>query len=408
MAISLIRSLTASVMRNVSALKRDAKRLQKHSQHVFGVEYSLKVCQHAMAVSRGFRSLGDVEHLAQRLGMDKSAPFWTIVARNDAHQNVLDALYRLNIEYTENGPLVFAGEQHHSMLPSLVLFLEQMSFKKLPGLIIVETEVSSIQDTLLFDAVRTLGVEEIFDGFRSVDLREKNLPVSISTEARWWVKAITDILPREVQTALQRCGWEDALAVSAYEKAKSRNQIRSSADFEPIPFCSVKEAAFQLLFGNSWPLWISEDAAWQTSEIGKLPPEIQAQNKHIIHELINELERRNFGLGLSCEHESRWRPYVIFFSRNDSASEVLAGAIRSYFSWRQDRDHRSPVLYISDGTKPYAPRFLGFGEHSAVVNGLEEVPSGDGPGEFYGYKNALKIVGGPDGLQYMGKRVTLE
>ena len=127
MAISLIRSLTASVVRNVSALKRDAKRLQKHSKLVFGTEYPLKVCQHAVSVSRGFRSLADVENLAQRLGLDKEAPFWTIVGRNDIHQDALNALYRLSLEYTENGPVVFLGEQTHSIVPALVLFIEQMS-----------------------------------------------------------------------------------------------------------------------------------------------------------------------------------------------------------------------------------------------------------------------------------------
>ncbi|NVZ72578.1 MULTISPECIES: hypothetical protein [Pseudomonas] len=407
MAISLIRSLTASVIRNVSALKRDAKRLQKHSQLVFGTEYPLKVCQHAVAVSRGFRSLADVENLAHRLGMDKEAPFWTILGRNDTHQDVLNALYRLNLEYTENGPVVFTGGQIHSVLPALVLFLEQMSLKKLPGLILVETEAPSIQDTFIFDGIKKLGVEEVLEGFRSLDLRDRNLPVSLSTEARWWAKAITDVLPKDLQTALQQSGWEAGLEVSAYENAKSRNQVHNSKDFEAIPFYSVKEAAFQLALGKSWPLWISEDAARQTSAIGACPPELHKESKDIVLDLIKALDSRNFGLGVSSEHESRWRPYVVLFSRNDPASEVLAGVVRSYFSWRQSRDQRSPVLYVSDGATPYAPRFLCFGEHTAVVNGLDSIPVGDGPGEFFGYKNALKVVGTPDGLQYMGKRVPL-
>ncbi|MBG5850537.1 hypothetical protein I5E88_30045 [Pseudomonas aeruginosa] len=130
MALSLIRSLTASASRNISALKRDAKRLQKNSFLVFGTEYPLKVCQNAVAVSRGFRSLADVDKLEQHIGMNRSAPFWVIRGRNDTHQGVLEALYCLDLEYTENGPVVFTGNPKHSILPALVLFLEQMSFKK--------------------------------------------------------------------------------------------------------------------------------------------------------------------------------------------------------------------------------------------------------------------------------------
>ncbi|RMS09601.1 hypothetical protein ALP71_200070 [Pseudomonas coronafaciens pv. garcae] len=405
MAISLIRALTASVTRNVSALKRDAKRLQKHSQLVFGTEYPLNVCQHAVAVARGFRSLADFENLTHRLGMNKEVPFWTIHGRSDTHQDVLDALYKLNLEYTENGPVVFTGKQIHSILPALVLFFEQMSLKKLPGLILVETEAPSIQDTFIFAGIQKLGVEEVLEGFRSLDLRDRNLPVSLSTDARWWAKAITDVLPKDVQATLQQSGWEAGLEISAYENAKSRCQVYNSKDFETIPFYSVKEAAFQLVLGKSWPLWISEDTAWRTSSIGVCPPELDKESKDIVLELIKVLDSRNFSLGVSSERESRWRPYIVIFSRNDPASEVLASVVRSYFSWRQSRDQRSPMLYVSDGTTPYAPRFIGFGDHTAVVNGLDSIPMGEGPGEFFGYKNALKVVGTSDGLQYMGKRV---
>ncbi|PIB41177.1 hypothetical protein AOA59_25235 [Pseudomonas sp. 2822-15] len=407
MAISLIRSLTASVVRNVSALKRDAKRLQKHSKLVFGTEYPLKVCQHAVSVSRGFRSLADVENLAQRLGLDKEAPFWTIVGRNDIHQDALNALYRLSLEYTENGPVVFLGEQTHSIVPALVLFIEQMSLRKLPGVILVETEASSIQDTLVLEAVEKLGYEEIFDGFRCLDLRDQNLPVSLSTEARCWVSAITDVLPKEVQKELLNTDWAMALEMSARESARSRNQIHQKIDFSTIPFYSVKEAAYQLVSSRSWPSWIGDDASQQARVIGECPPDLQKGSKESVLDLIRDLDNRSFELGISSEHESRWRPYVVLFSRHDPASEVLAGVVNSYFTWRPSRDERPPVLYVSDSTLPYAPGFLSFGGHTAVVNGLEKVPSGDGNGEFFGYKTALKVTGSPEGLQFMGKRVAL-
>lgn len=408
MAISLIRGLTASVIRNVSALKRDAKRLQKHSQLVFGTEYPLKVCQHAVAVSRGFRSLAEVENLAQRLGMDKDAPFWTIRSRNDVHQSVLGALYQLNLEYTENGPVVFTGEQEYSILPALVLFLEQMSLKKQPGLIIIETEAPTIQDTPLYEGIRKLEADNVLEGFRSLDLRDRNLPVALDTGARWWVRALTYVLPKHLETEIQSNGWAMALEVCAQENARSRRQVFGSEEFPAIPFYSVKEAANYLASGLSWPSWISEKASWQTSEIGARPPVLSEDARDAVFALIRSLDNRNFRLGVSSEHESLWRPYVVLFSRKDPSSEMLAGVIHSYFSGRQSRDQRSPILYLSDGPTPYAPRFLSFGEHTSVVNGLDTVPEGDGPGEFYGYKNALRAKGTAEGLQFMGRRVPFE
>jgi hypothetical protein len=64
-----------------------------------------------------------------------------------------------------------------------------------------------------------------------------------------------------------------------------------------------------------------------------------------------------------------------------------------------------PILYVSDGTPSYAPSFLSFGDHTAVVISLHGIPSGDQAGEFYGCKSAFKVIGSAQGLTYMGKRV---
>ncbi len=47
MSMSLSRLLTLQAVRNLTSLKRDAKRLQKKSQQVFGTAHSLAVCQQA-------------------------------------------------------------------------------------------------------------------------------------------------------------------------------------------------------------------------------------------------------------------------------------------------------------------------------------------------------------------------
>ena len=407
MAMSLIRSLTASVTRNVAGLKRDAKRLQKHSVDVFGTQYPLSTFQRAMAVARGFKSLEEVERLAARLGMDRDAPFYTIRGRNDAHEAVLDALYRLQLELTEGKPVVLLGEQKHAILPALVLFLEQMSFNKRPGLILLETEAASRQDTVLQGAIETLGVSEILDGFRTLDLRETNLPMALGTSARWWTQAMSDVLPRDLEKRIER--WLAALELSADAHARGRRQVFGSNEFPTIPFFSIEESSLVLAHGAGWPVWVRKDEGWQVSESGRTAPALQGAERDAVMGVIDALRARSFSHGTTGESESRWRPFVALFSRNDPASEVLAGVVHSYFYRRHegDRDRRAPILYVSDGATPYAPRCLSFGDSTAVVNGLSEIPSGDGPGEFYGYKHALKAVAGPAGLQFMGARLPM-
>ncbi|CAB3754711.1 hypothetical protein [Paraburkholderia humisilvae] len=410
MAISLIRSLTASVARNVSTLKRDAKRLQKHSKTVFGTAYPLSTCQKAVAVSRGFKSLADVESLARRLGLDRNAPWWTILSRNDAHQNTLSALYQLEIQLSESGPVVFTGKQADAILPALVLFFEEMSARQMPGLIMVDTEAAAVQDTPVFSAVEKLGMEEMFADFRSLDLRERNLPVALDTPSKWWVRSIISALPLELERKLQDNGWAQGLELSAHENARSRLQLFGTEDFAAIPFYSVKDAASYLVHGTAWPAWMSEESSFLASEIGRKPPLLEDEAKRRVMEVITELDRRNFKVGVMSLDESRRRPFIVLFSRHDPASEVLAGVVHSYYYWRQvhERERHSPILLVSDGATPYAPRLLTFGNHTAVVNGLDAIPSGDGPGEFYGYKNALNVVASANGLQFMGTRVPIE
>lgn len=412
MAISLIRSLSASVIRNVAGLKRDAKRLQKNSVDVFGTQYPLVTCQRALAVSRGFRSLEEVEKLGSRLGMDRDAPFYTIRSRNDAHESVLNALYRLDLEYAEGKPIVFLGEQRHAILPALVLFLEHMSFRKRPGLLLIETEAASCQDTVVQDAIQRLGVEDILDGFRTLDLRDRNLPLALSTEARCWAGAITSIVHPVAEERLGRNGWSKAFEAHSLADANGRRQIFGSSPFETIPFYSVAEgaraASKEFATKASRQRAAGGNADDTKSEDGGAGEDTDGRTLGHLMDVINELSRREFSVGTSAEHESRWRPYVALFSRFDPASEVLAGVLHSYFYWRNvnARAERQPVLYVSQ-SGAYAPRFLGFGDHTAVVNGLSEIPTGNGVGELYGYRNALRAVATEEGLQYMGTRVAI-
>ncbi|AME28660.1 hypothetical protein [Burkholderia sp. PAMC 26561] len=409
MALSLIRGLTTSVVRNFASLKRDAKRLQKHSQQVFGTSYPLTTCQHAIAVSRGFKSLADIERLGSRLGLERNAPFWTIQSRNDTHQEVLEAIYRLELEVSENGPVAMLGKQAHAILPALVLFFEEMSFKKMPGLLLIETGAQAVQDTLVATAIAQLGMEATFEGFRALDLRETALPVALDTGARYWVSALMYALPERIRKQLNSIGWDHDLELAAEANAVNRLQVFGPADFSTIPFYSIKSIASSVAGAAARPAWMEEGAGPFVAARQLSSDTSEALDRAL--ELIYALDARKFNVGVSAVHESSRRPYVALFSRDDPASVVLASVLHSFFSARyakpELRDRRPAILYVSDRAEPYAPECLQFGNHTVIVNGLKEVPSGTGAGEFYGYKDALKVRATPEGIQFMGTRVSV-
>lgn len=401
MALSLIRGLSASVFRNLASLKRDAKRLQKNSQQIFGAAYPLSTCQQAIAVSRGFKSFADIERLGARLGFTRNDPFWTIQSRGDTHQQVLEALYRLELEVSEMGPLVFLGEQGNAILPALVLFFEEMSHRKVPSLLLVETEAQSVQDTVVATAIGELGFDETFEGFRSLDLRETALPVSLHANARHWISSIVSALPKNFQQELTS-GWDQRAEQGALGDAEARNQLLGTGDYRTIPFYSVRTGvavANSALRRRSWRRGGDEISDGNVSQVAL----------DEVARLVDQLDAREFSAGVSVQHESLRRPYVALFSRDDPASVVLASVLHSLYSDRyakpELRDSHPVVLYVSDRGVPYAPSCLRFGNHTLVVNGLSQVPLGGGEGEFYGYKNALTVRATFEGLQFMGTRV---
>ncbi|WP_440778816.1 hypothetical protein [Pseudomonas syringae] len=395
MASSIFRSLTASILRNVSTLKRDAKRLQRKSTQVFGVEYPLGVCQQALAVSRGFISFADLQEASLRLGQDRRAPFWTIHGRTDSHQTMLEAIYQLEMDFTESGPIVFSGDQTVSAKPAAALFFERMSWIAKPGLILVETEASAFQDTALYTAVNDLGLNEILNGFRVLDLREKNLPVALSTSAACWARAVSSVLDEIEREVLSNAGWQSRLEQAGDEYGRPQIYNERNA-FNPISFFSFREEASRLQ-----PLKTLLGWRYETQE------EAADAAQASLSSIMTKLSSMKFSEGISCWHESLVRPYLVLFSRNNQASEILAGVVQSYFCTRPSRDEKPPILYFSDSLIPYLPKMITFGGHTAIVNGVNSIPIEGEPGYVFAYSQAMRVHCKAMDIQYMGSRAPI-
>lgn len=397
MASSIFRNLAASILRNVSTLKRDAKRLQKKSENVFGVEYPLGVCQQALAVSRGFTSFADLQSASLRLGQDRNQPFWTLHGRTDSHQAVLEAIFQLEIDFIESGPIVFSGDLSSSAKPAAALFFERMSCMAKPGLILVETEALTLQDTALHTAIVDLGLNEILNGFRILDLREKSLPVSLSTSTACWGRAISNALNEIEAEILRDAGWQSRLESTAVvARSGPPQRAKEQQTFDPISFFSLREAASRLK-----PLRTLLGWRYETQM------EAVDTTQSTLGRLMEELSRMKFSEGVNCWYESLARPYVVLFSRHNKASEVLAGVVQSYFCTRPSRDEKPPILYFSDSLPPYVPNMITFGGHTAIANGVTSVPVEGEPGYVFAYSQAIKANCSNSFIQYMGSRATI-
>jgi hypothetical protein len=359
-ASSLMRSLTASFRLNLTSVKAQARRIKRSSQDLFGQDLPLSTCQEVIARSHGFQHWSEAAKVLGRSGFDREAPPWILDGRSNSHEAILEALYGFGLELSETAPLVFLGSAEEAVRYPLVLLLESMSYRRVVG-----------------TAAAALGVTDLIGTFRTLDLREPNLPVSISTSARGWAEAFVGILPWRESENLRGQDW-----VHLVESEMNALGFRGTEDREDVDFSKMARVLNRVI--NARGLKVPET----------------------IRSTWNDLHNRRFGLGLIIAQESRRRPVVALFDRDDPSSVVLAGVLHSLFHERyiKGREYR-PILYASDGENSYAPSFLAFGTHTATVNGVREMPKGNDL--WMGYGTGLAVYATKDSLQFSGRRVTI-
>ncbi|WP_247351348.1 hypothetical protein [Ralstonia pseudosolanacearum] len=401
MATSLLRSLAASIRLNISTVQREAKRLHKASPEVFGQDYPLSTCQKAVARAKGFSSWEELRKVAARFGVDRTLPFWYVHSRNDYHEAIVEALFSVELDSSENGPVVFLGDAKEAAPVALTMLIEEMSRRRVPGLILIETDAQTVQDTDLQRAAAQLGLEETLSAFRTVDLRERNLQVAISASTRYWIESIVHLLPYEDKQALSESGWSRVVEVVADAFARNRGASEDGL----VDFYPVEQAIYAMGSARYYPSVLSDEQRNLLEMEDKSPPQIPKDIRDRIFNVAGELRERKFGVGWSLQHETKHRPLITLFSRDDLASVALAGAVHSLFYWRYVNDRATrPILFYSDKARPYAPHFLTFGTHTLVANGLsEDIPVGQQ--DWYGYRCAFRAIATPSSLQFAGRRV---
>lgn len=416
MDFSFLRALRASVRLTLGTLQKDAKRLQRATGDVFGRDFSLSACQEAYARARGFRSWHEAQTVLERASRSASStPFWTIASRNDAHQAVFTALAVAEIDMSENGPVVFSGEQKHAVRPAACLWFEMMSAASIPGLALVNTQAAAFQDTQFGRAVDDLGLQEIVEQCRFVDLREQHQPIAISTSAFGWTMSLISALSEPARERFRGTGMQRLL------ESMLLNLVGKNAQSEyGIPIDSVETVVRALC--SSTPYIPAALRSEENQPISSLAHDLNRYIKDLdkdaaaeLLELVCDASAKGVRLGTILASESTRRPTVVLFDGNKPATVLLAGVIHSLYYWRYvGHELRArgistmPVVYFSDQVELCYPDFL-----VQCGSGFTCVAAGDKPtvpGEENSLRNSrtrsVHVDG--DSLIYCGRRVELQ
>lgn len=395
MTISLLHAFTATVRTNLKSLQRQSKRLQKASAEVFGVPYPLTVCQEAVARSHGYANWSVLAKAASLIGIDRSLPAWHISDRNSLHQAVLSAIVTTELAERSDDLTVFYGDTSMSVLVALCWWLEEMSHRQLPGILLVDTDRDTLQDTEIGAAAEALGRTQLLQTFRSVDTRESRLPVALNAKSDDWCRSFASILADERQ-------FDSTGARHVFEKAmEGFNAVEDRSYKGALDYYNVRNATHVLQNPKGWvPILLNN---MDRAGVDKTSMEIDAREclgyvpyderddkescgnrpdiDPIFFETAEELGCRSFNTGAVLYHESQFRPTIVLFSRHDPASVVLAGVIHSMYFWRyvvprgNSKETIRPVMFFNDGEPGYYPSWLSSGTRTIIVDCAKQRPS---------------------------------
>lgn len=373
---SLLRSLTAAFRIDQATMKRDAKRLQRATGDVFGQSFPLQTCQEAVARMRGAKSWNDALQLSSRAA--KTLPTWFTASQNDVYQAALEALTGLEVETREDAACLFAGSLQDSAVPALALWAAEMVWRKVPGLILVDTQRSTVQDTPIWAAATKLDLVDVLHSCRFLDMRQARCPVGLSADGRSWIRSLGGALGSKHARALESSGINAAvhslLAGLGRFRSAAATGHRDEGNGDPLLSLDlvVRAVNFARYSGADLPPELQDDAEADSIRhdlrkylrTADLPPDV-LEAFDALAELVEALGQKQCSLGKVLSQESLWRPTVVLFSSDDPASSALASVVHSLYYWRfvghelrYSGIEPRPVLFFGDTDAGALPHWL--------------------------------------------------
>ena len=366
-----LKALAASVRGQVSNLKSQVKRLAAASENVFGKTYPIETIRNAVAIANGYRNWSEVDKLAINTGQDRTLPAWYIENRNPVHEACLKALIQTDVHMSESHPVVVLGDVVDAALPAVCLWAEQISFRKEPGVIVIDTNIPTYQKTPIGLSAKKLGLIESFQRFRVIDAREPSIPLAMTGTVDEWLDAVKAgvspadwkvLVAAKVTTHfrnlligfgnLRNCGKGDHFSSYALEQA-----ARAIAN----PYC-VDLSMFDK-FGCEGETYFKEHFE---ADSENFPVEEVTRFVNVIYRLENVIS----DYGVLLRNETLHRPTIVLCSSDNSISMVIASLVRAMYLNRfvATRSIR-PLLYCSTQKYDGLPDLFGFGNEAIAVTG---------------------------------------
>jgi hypothetical protein len=421
---SWARSLAAAFRIDLSTLKRDAKRLHRAAPEVFGQGFPLNRCQEAVARMRGHKSW-DEALLAASKAASKIPP-WLEPKHNDAYQAMLGALATLEVETREDAGCLFRGELSDSVPPALVLWSQEMIWRKVSGLVLIDTRAATVQDTALWPAATHLGLTDVLQACRVLDLRESRCPVALSARGRDWLTSLRFALGEPHARTLESSGilvtLESLLAGFARQNGWVPDK-RGEDEGPLMPFALIERAVkFVRYNGGDIPTELEGDKQADSirHNVNKYIRAARRDSEataalNALGQLVDDLDEKQFGLGRVFSQESQWRPTIALFSSDDPASSALASVVHSLYYWRYvgwELRHTGieprPVLYVGDdgaGTLPGWLTYTSFTRGVIAPGPAYSLPEGDAG---YLHRSAILISCADGAIASSGKKAPIE
>lgn len=388
MVQSLFRAMLARSRFNLRSLQKQARNLQRASAEVFGVNYPLARCQEAIAAAHGLGSWNGVARMLRLTGADQEEPIWALFHRSPLHIEVAAAIMRGEIPHDPYANTLLYGDAQMAMIVAVTAWIEEMNQRTLPGLLLVDTEAKSFEESAVWPAIGALGLGELFDGFRSVDTRLNHLPGRVYAEAPVWRQAINSLTFDD--PAFRGSGTmaviEQAMRERAYLSGNSELAAVSTTSFlhacalAATPGVLVEELLYEIQ-QKAPERHVFRDYARKYLEYvsgreapGRGPTGRSVQLPARLQQGIEGLHRRQFADRINLHKEGKYRPMIVLFSRNDPTSVLLAGALHGTFSAyspNADEPFRRglarPMMYVNEQEANYSPSFLSFAGFTYVV-----------------------------------------